>query len=373
MLILEGARTPFATWAPGVNGKGGKGGALRRLDPFDLGAIALKKALERAGLPPSALDKIIFGNMYQVGPHACYGARYVASRAGVPPQVPCVTVNFACGTGLQALMASAQDIESGNSNIVGTGGSDNASLVARNIFIPSFVDLSCAEPIGKTAQDMAQDYGLSRKEQDAWALQSHERARQAQKAGIYEEEIAPAGNIKEDDYILENPNQDFFALAKPLYGQGSLTGANTHGIVDGASALILASQVQASKSSCRPLGRYLAGALVGVEPRRMAYASVCAIKQVLEVLRLKASDFDLFEINETFAAQVLIDIRELRLPQENVNVNGGALALGHPFAGTGCRLALTLLQELRRHSLRRGIASICVGGGQGVAVAVEAL
>jgi acetyl-CoA acetyltransferase family protein len=373
VLILDGARTPFCVWSSGTNGRGEKGGALRPFDPFDLGAWALKGALKRAGLEASRLDKVIFGNMYQVGLQACYGARYVAHRAGAPPEIPCLTVNFACGTGLQALIASAEDISLGNSRIVGVGGTDNVSLLRREIFISSFTDTSCGLPIGRTAQDMAWDFRISREDQDAWALRSHERALRAQRAERFKEEIVPLGEIKADDHILENPEARFFALAKPLFAEGSVTGANTHGIVDGASAMILASESVGREIRGEPLGRYLGGCLVGLDPRRMAYASVPAVEKLLKSLKLRISDIDLFEINETFAAQVLIDIRELGLPEDRVNVNGGALALGHPFAGTGCRLVLTLLKELKNRSLRRAVASICVGGGQGVAVAVEVL
>jgi acetyl-CoA acetyltransferase family protein len=371
ILILSGARTPFTTWSRGINGEKKLGGALSTLDPFDLGAAALKGALNRAIIAPEELDKVIFGHAYHVGPNACYGARYVAHRANVPPNIPSLTVSLLCGTGLAAVITSAHEIAGGHARRIGAGGSDSSSLVPREIFIPSFKDISCGERIGKITQDLAEEYGISRLAQDQWAKRSHEAAVKAQKKGIFDEEIVSTLDIQKDDNILSSPEDDFFSAAKPLFSaSGSVTGANTHGFVDGGSALILSS---ASSASCVPLGRYIAGSVVGVNPRQMAYAAVPAVRQCLEFAHLSISDIDLFEIHETFAAQVLINIQELAIPLEKVNVNGGAIALGHPFAGSGCRLILTLLKELKRRDLRFGIAAICAAGGLGTAVLVEAL
>ena len=371
ILILSGARTPFATWSRGKNGEGKSGGALATLDPFDLGAAALKGALNRAVIAPEDLDKVIFGHAYHVGPNACYGARYVAHRADVPPNISSLTVTLLCGTGLAAVITSAHEIAGGHARRIGAGGSDSSSLVPREIFIPSFMDISCGERIGKLTQDLAEEYGISRLAQDQWAKRSHEAAIQAQKKGFFDEEIVPTSDVLKDDNLRDNVGGDFFSTAKSLFGTtGSVTGANTHGFVDGGSAVILSSS---SSASCTPLGRYIAGFVVGVNPRQMAYAAVPAVRQCLQSAKLAMADIDLFEIHETFAAQVLIDIQELGIPQEKVNVNGGAIALGHPFAGSGCRLILTLLKELKRRKLRYGIAAICAAGGLGTAVLVEAL
>lgn len=372
ILILEGARTPFTTWAGGINGTGVKLGALKPLDPFDLGAAALKEAVSRSGVPADKIDRVVFGIMYAVGANACYGARYVSLRAGLPIEVPGLTVGMACGTGLYAVLSSAETIGAGISQIIATGGSDNVSLVRRDVFVPSFRDLACNEHIAKTAQAMAKEFGVSRADQDRWSLRSHQRALAAQKAGYWSEEIAPVPGASADDNILQNPTPEHFAQAKPLFEDDPCaTSANTHGIVDGGAALVLASENGAKAAKAAPLGRYVAGAVVGLEPRRMAYASVVAINSALKNAGLSLRDIDLFEINETFAAQMLIDMKELAIPEEKVNVNGGAIALGHPFGGTGPRLVLTLLKELRRRGLKRGVASICVGGGSGVAVVVE--
>lgn len=369
IFILAGARTPFAAWAGGATGAGVKGGALKPLDPFDLGAAALKAAVAKSGLGAERLDKVVFGNMYAVGPHACYGARYVSHRAGLPESVPGLNVSMACGTGLYAVIAAAQDITLGSSQVVASVGADNVSLVRRDVFVPSFNDISCGLHIAKTAETLAKEYGFSRADQDRWALRSHEAALRAQKRGLFDEEITPTGAVAQDDAVLQNPTADFFAKSEPLFDEpgSAATAANTHAVVDGGSALILASR----PATAQPLGRYVSGAVIGLAPARMALGSVLAIRKALELAKLKISDIDLFEINETFAAQMLIDIKELGIPEDKVNVNGGALALGHPFAATGARLVLTLLKELERRGLKRGAASICVGGGLGVAVIVE--
>ena len=369
ILILDGARTPFAVWAAGTRGDGQKGGALKAFDPFDLGAAALKRALAKSGIKPEAVDKLVFGNMYQVGPQGCYGGRYVSHRAGLPAPTPCLTVTLACGTGLQALISSADEIARGDTEIVAASGADNISLLRKDVFIPSFTDISCGRPIARLAEQSAREKGFSRKDQDRWALISHERARAARK--LLAGEIVAMGDVKEDDALLPDPKPEFFAQSKPLFEKGEATHANTHAIVDGGSALILAAGKAAAGR--KVLGRYLGGAVIGLPPEKMAFASVEAVGKLLGQLNLRIGDIDLFEINETFASQMLIDMKELGIPEEKMNVNGGAIALGHSFGGTGLRLVLTLLYELRRRGLKRGIASICIGAGLGIAVAVERL
>lgn len=369
ILILEGARTPFCVWAGGTRADGQKGGVLKPYDPFDLGAAALKEALRRCGLAAERLDKIVFANTYHVGPHACYGARYVGLRAGLPPHIPNLTVNLACGAGLQSILSAAGVIALGEGRLVAAAGADSSSNVPRNVFVPSFKDASCGQHIALTAQDMAREAGISRAEQDRWSRQSHERAAAARKKGYLAEEIVPIGSISEDDGILENPEEAHFAAAKLLFETGEATGANTHGVCDGGSALIMAEASAAG--GLRPVGRYVTGAVVGVPPEKMARASVEAVKKALNQARLSQEDIDLFELNETFASQLLIDLKELGLPPEKVNVNGGAIAIGHPWAGSGARLVGTLLKELRRRGQKRGVAAICVGAGSGIAVVVE--
>ncbi len=370
-LVLEGARTPFVVWGKGEKPDGQRGGALASLDPFDLGAAAVKGALSRAGLSAERLDSLVFGNCYHVGAHACYGGRYVGLRAGAPKAMPSYAVNLACGAGLQAFISAAEDVRAGRAGLTAACGADSPSNVPRNVFVPSFKDAACGRNIAETSQEVSRELGFSRRDQDAWALRSHEHAARARALGYFREEIVAVAGIDADDAVREGATPDFFAQSKRLYETSEATHANTHAIVDGGSAVILACEQAAAGR--KPLGRYLGGVVAGIEPERMAEGSVAAIRKLLAGLKLSVRDIDLFEINETFASQMIVGVKELALDAEKVNPNGGALALGHPFGGTGCRLILTLLRELKRRGLRRGVASICVGGGLGVAAAVEAL
>jgi acetyl-CoA C-acetyltransferase len=369
-LILSGARTPFAAWAYGKTGAGYPGGALKEFDPFDLGAAALKGALARAALTPAQLGHAVLGNMFQVGPHGCYGARYVTHRAGCPPETTGHAATLACGTGLLAVADAAAVVARGEADIAAAVGADAPSRVRRDVFVPSFIDVSCGRHIAKTAEALAVEKKVTREVLDGWAYRSHFKARQS--AALLAEEIVPLAGLAADDAVIPDPTPERFAAARLLFDDGStlMTHANVHGIVDGGAALILSS---ARAAPGRALGRLASTGLVGTPPERMAYAAVPAIRQALERARWRASDVDLWEINETFAAQVLLDAAELGIGEERINVNGGAIALGHPFGATGVRLVLTALLELRRRGKRRGCAAISVGGGLGIAVCVEAL
>ncbi|MDE2511564.1 MAG: acetyl-CoA C-acyltransferase [Elusimicrobia bacterium] len=369
-LILAGARTPFAAWSHGTTGAGAPGGALKDLDPFDLGAAALTGALARAARKPADLAHVTFGNMYQAGPHGCYGARYVTHRAGCPPETTGVAVNLACGTGLLALKTASDAVARGEAALAAAVGADAPSRLRRDIFVPSFTDISCGLHIAATAATLAVEKGLTREALDAWALRSHVKARESE--SLLAAEIVPVAGLTADDAVLAEPTPAAFAGARLLFQDGTtlMTHANVHGIVDGGAALILAAPKAAAG---RALGRVASCALVGVPPERMAYAAVPAIRKALESARWRVSDVDLWEVNETFAAQALLDAAELGIPEEKINVRGGAIALGHPFGATGLRLVLSLLLELRRRGLRRGCAAISVGGGLGIAVCVEGL
>ena len=377
ILFLEGARTPFCLWGGGTRADGvTKGGTLKPLDPFDLAAAALKKALERSALDPGAVDKVIFGNTYAVGPHACYGARYVGHRAGVPPEVPGVTVNMACASGLLSIIQAADAIAHGEAKIAAATGADSSSNVARNVFIPSFNDLMCSRQIALVAQDSSKADGLSRADQDRWALESHRRASAARARGVFDEEITPVALpeggavVDRDDTILDDPKPEIFAASKILFEGEQATAHNTHAVVDGGSAILLAAAGGAR--GAKALGRYAGSAVVGVRAQDMANASVKAVNQLLPKLGWTKDSVDLWEINETFASQTIVALKELGLPEDRVNVNGGALAIGHPFGATGPRLVHVLLKELKRRGKKRGVAAICAGSGAGVAVAVEA-
>lgn len=365
VFIVGGARTPFASWKRARTGSGSRGGALAAFDPAALAVAACRGALERTGIAPAEVDRLNFGNMYQVGPHACYGGRYVSLGTGLPPEVPSVALNMACGTGLAALIHSAREVAADEARTVLCAGADCPSRVEKEIFAPSFFDEACGSEIGATVEPLAAAKGIDGAAMDAWALESHRRARRA--AGSAAEEIVPVDGLSFDDAVAEEPDAIPFAAAKRTFG-GGVSARNTHAIVDGASALLLDARRRDGT-----LGRFVDGVSVGIAPARMGVASVPAIRALLEKTGRSVSSVDLFEINETFAAQLLLDAGELSIPPEKLNVNGGAIAFGHPFAATGGKLVLGLLLELRRRNLSSGIAAICVGGGIGVAVLVERL
>ena len=368
--ILGGARTPFAVWAGGKKPDGTAGGALAGLDVNDLGAAALKGALDRAGVAPADVDSVALGNVYPTGPEIVYGARIASLRAGIAESACCVAPNMACGTGLYALAAAAADIQRGAKRVA-AGGAESISHIGKRFLLRSFEDTAAGGPIGRWIDELAQELKVGREAQDRWALRSQERAALAQREGRLASEIVPTGGRSQDDAIQAGAKPEDLAAAEPLYAGGSVTRLNSHAIVDGASALVLGPADAACDASARPLGWLRGVASAGVPPRRTGLASVPAVRKLLDGAGLGARDIDLFEVNETFAAQTLMDIGELAIPEEKVNVNGGALALGHPFAASGCRQVLSLLLELARRKGRYGVAAICMGGGQGIAALVE--
>ncbi|OGP33619.1 MAG: hypothetical protein A2X88_09410 [Deltaproteobacteria bacterium GWC2_65_14] len=291
-------------------------------------------------------------------------------RAGCPPELPGMAVALACGTGLQTLATAAEAVALGDAALVAAVAADCPSRVRRDVFVPSFIDPSCGMHIAKTAEARASERGLTRAAMDAWALRSHRTATAS--SHFLAEEIVPLAGLSADDAVRPDAAPEHFAQAKPLFEEGPhlLSHANIHGVADGGTALILAAP-KAAKG--RALGRVVSTALVGVPPERMAYAAVPAVRKALEKARWRTSDVELWEIHETFAAQILLDRAELDVSEEKLNVRGGSIALGHPFAATGLRLVLSLLLELKRRGGRRGVAAVSVGGGLGIAACVEAL
>ena len=368
-VLLSGARTPFCAWSRGRRGDGGRGGALAALDPFALGGAALAGALARSGLSAEAVPRVVWANMYQDGPHGCYGARYAAWKAGLPPETLALTVNLACGGGLSAFVEASQDVETGEASAVLAGGADCPSRLAKDVFVPSFTDLSCSQPIAATVEPLARRAGLTRADLDGWALESHRRAVAAR--ARLAEEVVPAAGVGADDIPQEDLGPEDLASAKAGFPLGLVTARNTHALADGGSAVLLAEASWADARGLKPLASVAATAYAAVPPERMGVASVPAVRLALAKAGWTAKQVDLWEINETFAAQLLLDVRELGLDLARVNVNGGSIALGHPFAASGARLLLGLALELRRRGLKRGVAAVCVGGGLGVAAALE--
>jgi acetyl-CoA C-acetyltransferase len=390
--VTAAVRTPF----------GKLGGSLKFTPNDDLTAIVLKGALERAGLSGESVDGVIMGNVISAGPFINI-ARVGLLKAGLPETVPGLTVNRVCASGLEAINLAAQSIQAGHSSVMLAGGVEN---LTRSPYImekfeqpyqrggmtlmESFggprsapVSIYGELTMGDTAENVAEQYGISREDQDRFALESHRRAVAAIDAGLFKEEIIPV-TIRDKKGVEtifdtdEHPRRDctMEALAKlrPAFRQGgSVTAGNSSGINDGAAAVLLMSEEKLAETGLQPLGRIVHFAVAGLDPRVMGMGPVHAIRKLLAEVNMSVEQIDLFELNEAFASQAVSCIRELRLDPEKTNVNGGAIALGHPLGASGARLLGTILYELRRRKQRYGVVSLCIGGGQGLATLVEAL
>ncbi|MGE4159565.1 MAG: acetyl-CoA C-acetyltransferase [Planctomycetota bacterium] len=392
IVVLAGARTGMAEYT----------GHFSRLSAIDLGVVASKAALERAKVKGDEVDHVIFGNALQTSADAIYGARHVGLKSGVRQDCPAVTVNRLCGSGIESLVQGAQNIMLGEADVVLAGGMENmtqAPHVIRgaragfrlgqapmeDLLMASLLDPHCGLFMAQTAQEVARRHAISRKEQDEYALRSHRLGADAVKQGRFADEIVPV-TIKQgkktyefatDDHIKPDTTLEGLSALPAAFpdkaGEGSVTAGNASGIVDGAAAVVLTTLDNASKRGQAPLGRLVSWHRVGVEPAVMGLGPVPAIEGALAKAKLSLSQIDLIEINEAFAAQYLGCEKLLKLDREKCNVNGGAIAIGHPLAATGTRIVLSVLLELRRRGKRYGVASACIGGGQGIALVVEAL
>ena len=388
-MIIGGARTPMTDYV----------GALKDVSALELGAIAARGAFERAGVKPEWIDHVVVGNVLQTSADAIYGARHVALKAGVPIEVPALTVNRLCGSGIQAAVSGAQLIQLGEAGMVLTGGVESMSQAPHVIrglrgglklgqgkledaLWEALIDTHCGCSMAITAENCACRYGISRAEQDEYALRSQKLADRAWADGRLAEEVVPVEiktrksveMIFRDDHMRPETTMDVLAkLPTAFKKDGCVTAGNASGIVDGGAALILASREAADRNGLRPIGRLVDWAVVGVEPSYMGMGPAPATRAVLKRAGMTLDDLDLIEVNEAFAAQYLAVEKELGLDRDRVNVNGGAIALGHPLGATGTRLILTLLLELRRRGRTRGLATACIGGGQGIAAIVEAV
>ena len=389
VFIVGGARTPMTEYT----------GALRDVSALELGAVAAHGALDKAGVDPAAVDHVVFGNVLQTSADAIYGARHVALKAGLPIEVPALTVNRLCGSGIQAAITGAQQIQLDEAAIVLTGGMESMSQaphVMRGLrsglklgqgkledsLYEALLDPMCGLYMAQTAERCAAKYSISREAQDEYALRSQQCAAQAWSIGLFDDEVVPVevksrkgtAFVERDDHLRSDATLAGLAALSPAFSKdGTVTAGNASGIVDGGAAVVLASKEAVKTRGLTPLARLTAWSVVGVDPSLMGMGPVPAIRMLLERAGLTLADIDLFEINEAFAAQYLAVEKELELDRERVNVNGGAIALGHPLGMTGTRLLLTLTNELRRRGARRGIASACIGGGQGIAALVESV
>ena len=372
-------------------------GKLKDISAIELGAIASRAAMQRAGVPADAIDHVVFGNVLQTSSDAVYGARHIALRAGLPVQVPALTVNRLCGSGIQAAANGAQLIQLDEADIVLTGGVESMSQAPHVIrglrsglrlgqgdledsLWSALLDTHCGCTMAATAENCAAKYNVSRDEQDRYALRSQQLADKAWREGRFAEEVVPV-EIKsrkgvemfaQDDHLRPDSTMEGLARLAPAFSKnGCVTAGNASGIVDGGAALLLASARAVKARQLTPLARLTHWAYVGVEPTLMGMGPAPATRKVLDRAGLSLKDIDLIEINEAFAAQYLAVEKELGLDRDRVNVNGGAIALGHPLGMTGTRLLLTLTLELKRRGLKRGLAAACIGGGQGIAAIVE--
>jgi acetyl-CoA C-acetyltransferase len=391
-IVIAGAvRTPIGKF----------GGMLAELTAAELGAVAARETLRRAGIRPEQVDEVVIGNARQAGggPNP---ARQVAYRAGIPVTVPAYTVNKACGSGMRALINATQSVALGDAEVILAGGTESMSRVpyllprARwgyrmgnqplvdGMYQDGFICPLCGLVMGDTAENLVERHSISRQDQDRFALMSQQRAVSAIREGRFQAEIAPVEirGAKGEITMLsldEHPREDssLAGLAKltPVFRQeqGSVTAGNSSGITDGAASMAVMSAATAQKLRVEPLARVLGYAVAGVDPAIMGIGPVPAIRKLLERTRLKLEDVDLIEINEAFAAQVIACERELGLRRERLNVNGGAIALGHPIGCSGARIVVTLLHALRLRRARTGIAAACISGGMGIAMAFESI
>jgi acetyl-CoA C-acetyltransferase len=387
VLIVGAARTAIGKF----------GGTLSRMAASDLGAHVLRKVLERSGVAPEQVSEVIMG---QVLAAACgqNPARQAAIRAGLPDMIPAMTINKVCGSGLKAAMLGAQSIAGGDADIVVAGGQESMSTsphaingsregfrmgdakMVDTMIVDGLWDVYNQYHMGVTAENVAKEYAVTRAEQDEFALASQHKTEAAQKAGRFKDEIvsieiaSKKGSISfaDDEYPRHGATLEALQGLKPAFDKnGSVTAGNASGINDGAAAVVLASAKKARELGLKPLARVKAFSSAGVDPKYMGMGPVPASKRCLARAGWQPQDLDLMEINEAFAAQAIAVNRQMGWDTGKVNVNGGAIALGHPIGASGCRILVTLLHEMQRRGARKGLASLCIGGGMGVAFAVE--
>jgi 3-oxoadipyl-CoA thiolase len=384
-VILSGVRTPIGRY----------GGALSGVRPDDLAALAIGAAVERAGVEPAAIDDVYFGCANQAGEDNRNVARMAVLLAGLPDSIAGVTLNRLCASGLSAVVSACHAVLAGDADIVVAGGVESMSraplVMAKpdaafprgNQVVydttlgwrfpnPRHEELFPLESMGETGENVAERYGITREEQDAFALRSQRRWAEAQSAGRFSDEIVPVGEVTTDEHPRPQTTLEALSGLKAAFRSGgTVTAGNASGINDGAAALVVASEEKAREVGGVPLGAFVASAVAGVDPRVMGIGPVPAVRKLLARIEVQAGDVDLVELNEAFASQSLVVIRELGLDEDRVNVNGGAIALGHPLGMSGARLVVSLLHELQRRNGRYGLATLCVGVGQGVAALFE--
>jgi 3-oxoadipyl-CoA thiolase len=392
--VVEAVRTPMGRF----------GGQLATVRPDDLAARAVEAAVERAGLPPDEIDDVYFGNANGAGEENRNVARMAALLAGLPVEIPGATVNRLCASGLEAVNQAARVVRSGEGDLLLGGGVESMTrapwvmmkpargfprgapevadtVLGWRLINPRMAERYSTESMGETAENVADRYGVSREDQDAFAAESHRRAVAAQEAGRFDDEIVtveapqpkgPPVTIHSDEGPRPDSSAEKLAKLRPVFREGgTVTAGNSSPLNDGAACVVVTSEERASQLGLEPLARFVASGSAGVDPGYMGIGPIPATRKALERAGLTVDDIDLFELNEAFASQALASMRELGIPHEKLNVNGGAIALGHPLGCSGARLLTTLIHEMRRRGVRYGLATMCIGVGQGLATIVE--
>jgi acetyl-CoA acyltransferase 2 len=385
IVIIEGARTPMAEFA----------GAFSDISAIELGAVAAREAIARSGVPAGEIGQVIVGNALQTSGDALYGARHVGLKAGLKTEAPALTVNRLCGSGIQSIITAAEQITLGESDVVLAGGMENMTQAphvirgARKGFkfgqgsledslMVALLDTHCGLYMAQTSDNLAREFGISREDQDRFALESQQKAARAWSEGKFADEVVPVEygrrgeKFERDDHLRPDTTLEGLARLKPAFAKdGFVTAGNASGIVDGAAMVVVAGEDRARANGRKPLARIVSWGIAGTEPSRMGIGPVPATRIALDRAGLTLDRIDLIEINEAFAGQSLAVVADLGIDTSRLNVNGGAIALGHPLGATGTKILITLMYELRRRGKRYGLASACIGGGQGIAMIVE--
>jgi len=402
VVVVGGARTPFCEWVGGKRGDGKPGGALKTVSAQDLGAIAIRGALEKTGTAPETVDHLVMGYALQTCAQSIYGARHAGLNGGLPQEVPMLTLSRICGSGIQSIVTGAQMIMLGEANTVVAGGMENLSQAphvmrggregwklgrspkVEDYMMTNLQDMTCGLFMAQTSDELCRRKGVTREEIDAFAALSHARAAASIDNDVFADEVVPVTiksrrgetvlTHKDEDHVVRGTSEDSLAKLPTAFGPESfVTAGNASGVVDGAAAVVIKSAPQAKADGDHALARIVSWGIVGLEPAIMSYGPVPSSRKALDKAGLTVDDIDRWEINEAFAGQAVACVKDLGLDVEKVNVNGGAVGLGHPLAATGTRLVLTLAHELKRCGGRYGVATACIGGGQGIAMVIESL